>query len=69
MVLCAIISRYGAARHLRTPSIQRLGRDHGLALSRCKGGWHQARALAAFVDEPERVTRRQINAWAGDFDN
>jgi 3-methyladenine DNA glycosylase AlkD len=25
--------------------------------------------LAAFVDEPERVTRRQMNGWAGDFDN
>ncbi len=47
----------------------RLGRDHDLALELWESGWYEARLLAAFVDEPERVTLAQMNAWAKDFDN
>jgi 3-methyladenine DNA glycosylase AlkD len=32
-------------------------------------GCYEARLLAAFVDDPALVTRRQMNAWAADFDN
>jgi 3-methyladenine DNA glycosylase AlkD len=48
---------------------KRLGRDHDLALELWKSGWYEARLLAAFVGEPERVTLAQMNAWAKDFDN
>lgn len=48
---------------------KRLGRDHGLALALWKTGWYEARMLAAFVDEPERVTPAQMDRWALDFDN
>src|SRR5690606_33664096 len=34
-----------------------------------KTGWYEARMLAAFVDEPERVTPAQMDRWARDFDN
>ena len=46
-----------------------LGRDHALALALWKSGWYEARMLAAFVDEPARVTPAQMDAWARDFDN
>jgi 3-methyladenine DNA glycosylase AlkD len=46
-----------------------IGRDHALALALWESGRYEARLLAAFVDEPERVTARQMNAWAADFDN
>ena len=46
-----------------------LGRDHDLALALWASGWYEARLLAAFVDDPERVTARQMDAWASDFDN
>jgi 3-methyladenine DNA glycosylase AlkD len=48
---------------------QRLGRDHQLALSLWETGWYEARMLSAFVDEPGRVTSRQMDRWARDFDN
>ena len=32
-------------------------------------GVHEARILATIVDEPARVTRRQMDRWARDFDS
>jgi 3-methyladenine DNA glycosylase AlkD len=48
---------------------KRLGRDHALALGLWKSGWYEARMLAAMVDEPERVTSAQMDAWCRAFDN
>jgi len=46
-----------------------LGRDHALALALWDTGWYEARMLAAFVDEPARVSATQMDRWARDFDN
>ena len=48
---------------------KRLGRDHDLAQALWQAGWYEARMLAAFVDEPERVTVAQMDRWCDDFDN
>ena len=48
---------------------KRLGKDHALAAALWESGWYEARLLAPMVDDPGLVTRRQMNAWAGDFDN
>ena len=48
---------------------KRLGNDHELALALWETGWYDARMLAPFVDEPEKVTAAQMNQWARDFDN
>ncbi len=48
---------------------KRYGRDHELALALWDTGWYEARMLAAFVDEPAKVTAAQMNTWARDFDN
>jgi 3-methyladenine DNA glycosylase AlkD len=45
------------------------GRSHELALALWQTGWYEARTVAAFVDEPERVTPAQMDAWCRDFDN
>jgi 3-methyladenine DNA glycosylase AlkD len=47
---------------------KRLGKDHALALALWESGWYEARLLAALVGDPERVTRRQMNAWASSFE-
>ena len=47
----------------------RFGRDHALALALFDTGWYEARLLAAFVDEPARVTAAQMDRWARDFEN
>ena len=48
---------------------KRLGRDHALAAALWETGWYEARMLAAFVDEPDKVTAAQMDRWARDFDN
>ena len=48
---------------------KRIGRDHGLAGALWSTGWRETRLLAAMIDEPERVTRTQMDRWAGDFDS
>lgn len=46
-----------------------LGHDHELALELWRTGNHEARLLAAFVDEPDKVDVRQMESWAADFDS
>ena len=48
---------------------KRLGRDHALSVALWESGWYEARLLAALVGDPQRVTRRQMNAWAASFEN
>ena len=48
---------------------KRLGGDHELALALWKTGIYEARVLAVFVAEPERVTPALMDRWARDFDN
>ena len=52
---------------LRTIAKQ-TGRDHELAEELWASGVFEARILAAFVAEPARVTRRQANSWAKNFE-
>lgn len=51
------------------PLAKRLGRDHKFALALWKTGYHEARLLAVFVDEPEKVTSAQMDSWASDFNS
>jgi 3-methyladenine DNA glycosylase AlkD len=48
---------------------KQLGRSHELAAALWETGWYEARMLAAFVDEPERVTARQMDRWCAGFDS
>jgi 3-methyladenine DNA glycosylase AlkD len=48
---------------------KQLGRDHALALALWKTGVYEAQMLAAYVDEPTRVTPAQMDAQARAFDN
>ena len=48
---------------------KRLGRDHDLAGALWATGWYEARMLAAFVDEPSRVSPAQMDRWCRGFDN
>lgn len=46
-----------------------IGRDHTLAEALWNTGWHEARALACYVDDPALVTSEQMDRWRADFDN
>jgi len=48
---------------------KRIGKNHELALGLWKTGYHEVRMLAAFIDEPGKVTIRQMNEWVRDFNS
>ncbi len=48
---------------------RRLGRSHELAMELWDSGIHEARLLAALVDDPKKVTERQMEEWVADFDS
>ncbi len=46
-----------------------IGRNHRLAQELWSSRIHEARILAAMVDDPEMVTERQMEEWVRDFDS
>ena len=58
---------------LRAPMLRALARqhrrNHALALALWSQPIHEARGLAALIDDPKQVTRAQMEAWARDFDS
>ncbi|MGH2547366.1 MAG: DNA alkylation repair protein, partial [Actinomycetota bacterium] len=71
------MARYGInpalALGVRIPELRRLsheiGTDHSLALRLWRTGVHEARILAGMIDDPARVTERQMESWARGFDS
>lgn len=71
------MARYGInpalALGVRIPELRRLAReigtDHSLALRLWRTGVHEARILAGMIDDPARVTERQMESWARGFDS
>jgi 3-methyladenine DNA glycosylase AlkD len=51
------------------PMAKRIGKDHKLAAELWATGIHEARLLAGYIDDPEKVTERQMEVWAADFDS
>lgn len=58
---------------VRIPDLRRLakefGKDHALALALWRTEVHEARILASMVDEPQRVTERQMESWVRGIDS
>ena len=48
---------------------KRTGQNHELAAALWKSEWYDARLLAAFVAEPERLSPREMDRWTAEFDN
>ena len=48
---------------------KKIGKDHKLALQLWKSGIHEARILAALIDEPDKVTPAQMDNWIKGFDS
>jgi len=55
------------------PVLRRLakqtGKNHALAQELWNSGVHEARILATLIDDPARVTRRQMDQWARGLDS
>ncbi len=71
------MARYGMAVEQRPgvsiPDLRKLakelGRDHELALELWKTGIAEARILAAMIDDPGKVTDKQMEDWVKDIDS
>jgi len=46
-----------------------IGKDHPLALELFDSGIHEARKLASMIDDPQLVTRDQMEKWVAAFDS
>ncbi len=46
-----------------------IGPDHKLALELWKSPIHEAKLLAIFIEDPSKVTERQMDRWARGFDS
>ncbi len=60
---------YGVSIANLRPIARRLKRDHALAAALWATGVHEARILAAYVEEPAKVTPAQMDAWVAEFDS
>jgi 3-methyladenine DNA glycosylase AlkD len=59
----------GVSMAAMRPLERKYRRNHALAAGLWASGYHEARILAALIDEPDKVTRRQMDAWAAAFDS
>ena len=48
---------------------KKIGANHDLAIELWHSGIHEARILACMIDEPEKVSEKQMEQWAGEFDS
>ena len=51
------------------PLARRIGTDHRLAAQLWRTGIHEARILAAYVDDPAAVDEAQLERWVAGFDS
>lgn len=51
------------------PMAKEIGKNHDLALKLWDSGIHDARLLACFIDETDKLTSEQMDSWAKDFDS
>jgi 3-methyladenine DNA glycosylase AlkD len=59
----------GISIYLLRPFAKEIGRNHILALKLWDSKIHDARLLSCFIDDPKKITREQMDAWAMDFDS
>ena len=59
----------GVSIYKLRPIAKENGKDHDLALQLWDSGIHDARLLACFIENPDKVTSKQMDSWAEDFDS
>jgi 3-methyladenine DNA glycosylase AlkD len=59
----------GISNAVLRPLARKIKRDHQRALELWDSDIREARLLAAFTDEPKKVTAEQARSWAGEFNS
>jgi 3-methyladenine DNA glycosylase AlkD len=52
-----------------TAFARQLGKDHAMAQQLWETGFREARILAFMIDDPEKVTSKQMDSWTASFDS
>ena len=60
---------YGISQPILHALARRIGKNHALAEQLWSSGIHEARILATLIGEPTKVTARQMERWAREFDS
>ena len=60
---------FGVSMAAARPLARKYKKQHDLALGLWASGIHEARILAALIDDPKQVTKKQMDAWAAEFDS
>jgi 3-methyladenine DNA glycosylase AlkD len=60
---------FGVSMATLRPMVRRLGRNHDLAVALWDTGWLEARILAGFIADPQRITPALMDRWCRSFDN
>jgi 3-methyladenine DNA glycosylase AlkD len=60
---------FGVSMAAMRPLARKHRRDHELAAALWASGFHEARILAALIDDPKLVTPRQMDSWVAEFDS
>ena len=63
------VKAFGVSAPFIRSLAKKIGRDHELALKLWATGILEARAMAALIGDPKRVTKSLMNSWVKDFDN
>lgn len=58
---------------VKIPLLRRLakeiGKDHYLAIELWNSGYHEARILASFIENPKEISAEQMDCWVADFNS
>lgn len=65
----AIKNRLGVSMPELRKIAEEVGTDHDLALALWKSGMPEARIISSIIDDPARLTERQMELWVKDFDS
>jgi 3-methyladenine DNA glycosylase AlkD len=60
---------FGVPMGVMQKKAKELGRNHDVAAGLWETRWYEARTMAVFLDEPDRVTPAQMDRWCRGFDN
>ncbi|MCD4740730.1 DNA alkylation repair protein [archaeon] len=60
---------YGVSIYKLREIAKETGKDHELALNLWNTHIHEAQLLAALIDEPNKVTEKQMESWVKDLDS
>jgi 3-methyladenine DNA glycosylase AlkD len=62
-------NNFGVSIYKLRPFAKKIGKDHNLTIELWNTKIHDARLLATMIDEPEKVSEKQMEKWVKDFNS